>query len=150
MNDVDFMQEALREAEKALNKNEVPVGAVVVCNGKIIGRGHNQVEHMNDVTAHAEIMAIRDAEKNLSGWRLTDCEIFSTCEPCPMCAGAIMNARLKRLVYGTAQPKFGSLSLSCNILDNTRLNHKIEIKAGLLEKESSELLKNFFSSRRDG
>lgn len=134
----------------ALDENEVPVGAVVVCNGEIVGRGHNRVESMKDVTAHAEILAIRDAENKLAGWRLNECEIFSTCEPCPMCSGAIMNARLKRLVYGASQPKFGSVSLGCDILNNENLNHRIEVESGLLEKESSELLKRFFSSRRDG
>lgn len=150
MDDRDFMQMAIEEAKIALEENEVPVGAVVVCNGKVIGRGHNRVEKTKDVTAHAEILAIRDAEEKLAGWRLNECEIFSTCEPCPMCAGAIMNARLKRLVYGASQPKFGSISLGCNILANKALNHKIEIESGLLEKESSDLLKRFFSSRRDG
>lgn len=148
LDDVYFMMEALREANKSLEKEEPPVGAVIVKDGKIISRGHNLRESLQDPTAHAEILAIRSAAGVLGSWRLLDCTIYVTLEPCVMCAGAMVLARVKRLVYGAKDPKAGAVGSLMNILNDNRFNHQVEISAGILEVECGNILREFFSSRR--
>ncbi|MEK7396174.1 MAG: tRNA adenosine(34) deaminase TadA [Candidatus Poribacteria bacterium] len=148
MNDIDFMMEALKEAEKAFAKSEVPVGAVVVKDGEIIARGHNIRETLQDPTAHAEMIAIKESALRLGRWRLTDCTIYVTLEPCAMCAGAMVLARIQRLVYGASDPKAGAVGSLMNILSDKRLNHQVEVEAGILAKECGDLLRSLFSSRR--
>lgn len=148
MTDLEYMEIALVEAEKAFRKNEVPIGAVVVLNDEIIGRGHNQRQTFNDPTAHAEMIAIREAAKYLGSWRLIDVEMFVTVEPCPMCAGAIYQARIKRLVYGADDPKAGAAGTLMNILQDKRLNHQTEVTGGVCEKESRKILARFFKGLR--
>jgi len=143
-----FMQEALKEAKKAYKKNEVPVGAVVVYNNKIIAKAHNLNITTNDPTAHAEILALRKASKILRNYRLPDCEMYTTLEPCPMCAGAMVYARIKRLVYATEDPKSGCCKSVLNIVNNKKLNHRIEVVSGVCKKESEKLLKIFFKKLR--
>src|SRR5215468_10680651 len=126
-----FMREALRQALKANKADEVPVGAVVVRAGKIIGRAHNQVELLKDATAHAEMVALTQADGVLGDWRLTDCTLYVTKEPCPMCAGAIVHTRLARVVYGAADPKAGAAGSALNLLDFPGLNHRCEITSGV-------------------
>ncbi|MFR6258822.1 MAG: tRNA adenosine(34) deaminase TadA [Anaerovoracaceae bacterium] len=142
------MQEAIEEAKKAAAMGEVPVGAVIVKSGEIIGRGHNLTETLKDPTAHAEIIAIRQAAANLGGWRLTDCCIFVTAEPCSMCAGAIVWARIQKLYIGTMDPKSGACGSVFNIPQEKKLNHFVEIETGLMQKECSFLMKNFFKQLR--
>lgn len=142
------MQEAIEEAKKAAAMGEVPVGAVIVKSGEIIGRGHNLTETLKDPTAHAEIIAIRQAAANLGGWRLTDCCIFVTTEPCSMCAGAIVWARIQKLYIGTMDPKSGACGSVFNIPQEKKLNHFVEIETGLMQKECSFLMKNFFKQLR--
>ncbi|MBI4743967.1 MAG: nucleoside deaminase [Actinobacteria bacterium] len=148
MTDLEYMKIALVEAEKAFKKNEAPIGAVVVLNDKIIGCGYNQRETLSDPTAHAEMIAIREAAKYLGSWRLIDVEMFVTVEPCPMCAGAIYQARIKRLVYGADDPKAGAAGTLMNILQDKRLNHQTEVTGGVCEKESREILAMFFKKLR--
>lgn len=148
MDDIQFMAIALEEAKKAFEKAEAPVGAIVVKDDEIISRCHNLRESLQDPTAHAELLAIRDASNKLGRWRLTDCCIYVTLEPCVMCAGAMILARIKRLVYGASDPKAGSAGSLMNVLSDKRLNHQVEIKSGVLESECSRLLSDFFSSRR--
>ncbi|MFQ8602769.1 MAG: tRNA adenosine(34) deaminase TadA [Anaerovoracaceae bacterium] len=143
-----YMQEAIEEAKKAAAMGEVPVGAVIVKSGEIIGRGHNLTETLKDPTAHAEIIAIRQAAANLGGWRLTDCCIFVTAEPCSMCAGAIVWARIQKLYIGTMDPKSGACGSVFNIPQEKKLNHFVEIETGLMQKECSFLMKNFFKQLR--
>lgn len=143
-----FMEQALLEAEKALEIDEVPIGALIVYEGKIIGRGYNQRETLNDPTAHAEIIAIRRAAQNLGTWRLTNTEIYVTLEPCAMCAGAIVNARIHSLIYGAEDPKAGAVSSLMNIVQDKRLNHQVEVIKGIHENACSRLLKDFFSDVR--
>jgi len=143
-----FMQEALKEAKKAYKKNEVPVGAVVVYNNKIVAKAHNLNITTNDPTAHAEILALRKASKILRNYRLLDCEMYTTLEPCPMCAGAMVYARIKRLVYATEDPKSGCCKSVLNIVNNKKLNHRIEVVSGVCKKESEKLLKTFFKKLR--
>jgi tRNA(adenine34) deaminase len=143
-----FMQEALKEAEKALKKKEVPVGAVVVYENKIIGRGHNQVETLNDATAHAEILAIGAASNFLGSWRLNDSTIYVTVEPCIMCAGAIILSRVKKLVFATPDPKAGACGSLYNLPQDIRLNHQVEITSGLLEEQCKAILQAFFERLR--
>ena len=143
-----FMSKALEMARVAYEHDEVPVGAVIVKEGKIIGRGFNQVIKKNIVTSHAELNAIADASQNIDNYRLVDCDMFVTLEPCHMCAKAIVDARLKSLIFAAKEPKTGSILSIDSFLDNPALNHKVEYKFGLLEKESSDLLKDFFISRR--
>jgi tRNA(adenine34) deaminase len=143
-----FMQEALKEAKKAYKKNEVPVGAVVVYNNKIIAKAHNLNITTNDPTAHAEILALRKASKILRNYRLLDCEMYTTLEPCPMCAGAMVYARIKRLVYATEDPKSGCCKSVLNIVNNKKLNHRIEVVSGVCKKEAEKLLKTFFKKLR--
>ncbi|ACL70825.1 tRNA adenosine(34) deaminase TadA [Halothermothrix orenii] len=146
--DEDFMELALEEARKALALEEVPIGAVVVCNGEIVGSGHNLKETENDPTAHAEIVAIRDAARKLSSWRLNECQLYVTIEPCPMCAGAIMQARLQRVVYGAVDPKAGVAGSLYNLLQDNRFNHTVELKSGVLAAECRQIIKDFFSELR--
>jgi len=142
------MRQALLEAQKAYDKDEVPVGAVVVMNGQIIGTGHNCRENENDPTMHAEIVAIRAASKHLKSWRLNGCELFVTLEPCPMCAGAIIQSRIERVIFGAFDPKAGCAGTLYNLLSDTRFNHRAEIVAGVLEEECAELLRGFFKDKR--
>jgi tRNA(adenine34) deaminase len=143
-----WMEEALRAAQRALEAGEVPVGAVVVCGEKIIGRGWNRNIGANDPTAHAEIVALREAASTLGNHRLGECDLFATIEPCPMCAGALVHARIKRLVYGADDPKAGAVQSVMQLLNHPQLNHKIEIRRGVLAGRSAELLQTFFKNRR--
>ena len=138
------MEEALRAAQRALEAGEVPVGAVVVCGGKIVGRGSNRNIADSDPTAHAEIIALREAGAALGNHRLEDCELFVTIEPCAMCAGALVHARLKRLVYGADDPKAGAVHSVMQVLNHPSLNHRMEVRAGVLAGRSGEILQSFF------
>jgi tRNA(adenine34) deaminase len=143
-----FMGEALRQAAKAYEREEVPVGAVVVREGKIIARAYNQVELLMDATAHAEMLALTQAENSLGDWRLTDCTLYVTKEPCPMCAGAIVHTRLARVVFGAGDPKGGAAGGAMNLLQFPTLNHRCEITHGVRLEECRALLVNFFSEQR--
>jgi tRNA(adenine34) deaminase len=143
-----FMGEALVEAQKAYDLNEVPIGAVVVKDAVIVGRGHNLRETAKDPTAHAEMIAIREASQALGGWRLMDCDLYVTIEPCPMCAGAIMLSRVKRLIIGAMDPKGGAAGSLLSIPEDERFNHQTEIIRGVLEEECSGMMKNFFRELR--
>jgi tRNA(adenine34) deaminase len=144
-----FMSQALRQAVKAYEAEEVPVGAVVVHRGRIIARAYNQVETLKDATAHAEILAITQAEQALGDWRLNECDLYVTKEPCPMCAGASVNARVKRVIFGCGDPRGGGAGGLLNILQLPTLNHRCDITNGVREEECSRLLKNFFSEKRN-
>jgi len=146
--DEHWMEEALRAAQEALAAGEVPVGAVVVCEGKLVGRGWNRNIMDADPTAHAEILALREAGKNLGNHRLGQCEMFATIEPCAMCSGALVHARLKRLVYGADDPKAGAVRSVLEVLNHPRLNHQMEIRGGVLADRCGQLLAEFFRSRR--
>lgn len=148
LTDEVYMHKALVAAKLAAERGEVPVGAIVVVRGEIIAVTHNQRETNNDPTAHAEIVALRAAAAALGGWRLVDAELFVTMEPCPMCAGAIVNSRVRRLVYGCDDPKAGAVRTLYQLLDDPRLNHRVEVLPGVLAAESSALLKGFFSRLR--
>lgn len=143
-----YMSMAIEEAKKCMLLDEVPVGAVVVKDGVVISRGHNGRETIKDATFHAEMIAISEACKRLGGWRLTDCDLYVTLEPCPMCAGAMVNARIKRVIFGAFDPKAGACGSLMNIANDERLNHRIEIVSGVLEEECSALLKEFFRLKR--
>ena len=147
-NDIKFMKEALKEAQKAYAKQEIPVGAVIVYQDKIIARAHNTRVSEKQVFTHAEIKAINKACKKLGSWVLEDCTIYVTLEPCLMCTGALLQSRIKRIVYGTTEPKHGVIESIDNVLDNPKFNHKIEITSGILQEESSSLLKKFFRELR--
>jgi tRNA(adenine34) deaminase len=142
------MEEALRSAQRALEAGEVPVGAVVVCGERIVGRGWNRNLTDSDPTAHAEIMALREAGATLGNHRLAGCDLFATIEPCPMCAGALVHARIRRLVYGADDPKAGAVRSVMQVLNHPQLNHKVEVRGGVLAGRSAELLQTFFKSRR--
>ena len=142
--DNKFMKEALKEAQKAYDKLEVPVGCVIVKDGKIIARAHNQKETKLDTTKHAEILAIQKASKKLESWRLLDCEMYVTLEPCPMCAGAIINSRIKKVYIGTKDEKTGACGSKLNLLEDYTFNHKVEIETGIMKNECEEILKKFF------
>ncbi|MDD4184735.1 MAG: tRNA adenosine(34) deaminase TadA [Candidatus Izemoplasmatales bacterium] len=146
--DQRLMKAALLEARKAGAKGEVPIGAVIVKDGKIIARGHNEREQKQSVLAHAELVAIKKAEKKLGTWRLEDCTLYVTIEPCPMCAGAIIQSRIARVVYGAKEPKFGAHTSIINVFDQA-FNHQVEVKAGVCEQETSKLMKSFFRALRD-
>jgi tRNA(adenine34) deaminase len=148
VNDELWMEEALRSAQRALEMGEVPVGAVVVCDGKIIGRGWNRNINDHDPSGHAEIMALREAGKNLGNHRLSECELFVTIEPCAMCAGALVHARIKRLVYGADDPRAGAVRSVLQVLNHPKLNHQMEVRSGVLAGRSGDLLQVFFRSRR--
>ena len=143
-----FMREAIKEAKKAEAKLEVPIGAVVVLNGEIIGRGHNVRELTHDATTHAEMIAIREANQHLGNWRLEDTQLFVTLEPCPMCSGAMILSRVKELYYGAPDPKGGTAGTLMNLLGNERFNHQVDIEKGLLEEECAALLTDFFRMLR--
>ena len=142
------MQEALAEARLALARGEVTVGAVVVLDGEIIGRGHNQRETQKDPTAHAEMLAIREAARYLNRWRLTNATLYVTLEPCPMCAGVIVNARLRRLVFGAYDSKAGAVISLMNLVQDRRLNHFVEVYDGICQDECAALLQDFFHELR--
>ncbi len=143
-----FMGEALRQAVRACEAGEVPVGAVVVRAGRIIARSHNQVELLKDATAHAEMLALTQAEEVVGDWRLTDCTLYVTKEPCPMCAGAIVHVRLPRVVFGASDPKGGAAGSALNLLQFPTLNHRCEITGGVREAECRDLLRAFFAEQR--
>ena len=147
-NDAVFMQEALKLAQQAFEEDEVPIGAVVVYNNKIIARGHNQVEKLCDPTAHAEMIAITSAANYIKSKWLNECTMYVTIEPCSMCAGALVLSRIKRVVFGARDPKSGAFGSKVNI-NLLRLNHKIKIKEGVLGKECSQILSKFFKSKRE-
>lgn len=144
-----FMKMALEEAEKAKAIGEIPIGAIIVKDGEIVGRGHNLTESIKDPTAHAEILAIRDAAKNLGGWRLFGCTMYVTVEPCAMCAGALVWSRIDKLVYGTKDPKAGACGSVMNIVQNSDLNHRLDVESGLMEDECKEIIQDFFRKLRD-
>jgi len=146
--DEKWMRQALIEARLALKKGEVPVGAVVVYEDKIIGRGHNQVEGLNDPTAHAEIIAIGAAAGYLNSWRLSDASLYVTLEPCAMCAGALVLSRIDRLIFGTKDPKAGACGSLFNIVQDIRLNHQVQIIPYVLEEECSQVMQAFFEKVR--
>jgi tRNA(adenine34) deaminase len=143
-----FMREALRQAQKAYAADEVPVGAVVVREDKIIGRAHNQVELLKDATAHAEMVALTQAEAAVGDWRLTDCDLYVTKEPCVMCAGAIVHTRIRRVIFGCADPTGGAAGSMMNLLQMQSLNHRCQITSGVLQNECAAILQDFFRKRR--
>ena len=144
-----FMKEALKEAKKAFEKEEVPVGAVIVKNGKIIARAHNLKETKNSSICHAEILALQKACKKLGAWRLTDCDMYVTLEPCAMCTGALINSRIRKLYIGTNDEKTGACGSKINLLEDVIFNHKVEINSGLMQNECECLLKKFFMMLRE-
>jgi tRNA(adenine34) deaminase len=144
-----WMEEALREAQRALVSGEVPVGAVVVYDGRVVGRGSNCPIGSNDPTAHAEILALREAGQNVGNYRLVDCDLYVTIEPCAMCAGAITHARLRRLIYGAEDSKAGAVHSVIQVLNHSKLNHKVEVTSGVLAARCMELLQAFFRQRRN-
>ena len=147
--DAVFMAQALAEAEAARGEEEVPVGAVVVCGGQVIGRGHNRRETLADPTSHAEILAIREAVEVRPSWRLDDCTLYVTLEPCVMCAGAIVQARVRRVVFGCLDPKGGAVRSLYQICDDPRLNHRVDVTEGVLAERCGEILKRFFATLRE-
>ncbi len=148
MDDNGYMREALQEARQAFLLNEVPIGAIVVREGQIIGRGHNLRENRQDGLAHAEILALQQAARTLGSWRLNDCTLYVTLEPCPMCAGAMLQFRLGKLVYGTPDPKAGAVDSLFDLLRDPRLNHQVEVFHGIEQAACAEILKLFFQQLR--
>lgn len=144
-----YMREALKEAKKAFDKEEVPVGAVIVKDGKIIARAHNLKEYNKKATSHAEILAIEKASKKLDAWRLENCEMYITLEPCSMCAGALIQSRIKKIYIGTDDPKTGACGSALNLLEDYKFNHKIEIEKYILKEECEQILKEFFKMLRE-
>jgi len=144
-----FMREALRQAQKAYAADEVPVGAVVVRAGKIIARSHNQVELLKDATAHAEMLALTQAEAAVGDWRLTDCDLYVTKEPCAMCAGALVHTRIRRVIFGCTDRSAGAAGSVMNLLQMPRFNHRCDIASGVLQDECGAILQNFFRKHRD-
>jgi tRNA(adenine34) deaminase len=145
-----WMEEALREAQRAQAAGEVPVGAVVTCGDQIVGRGHNRPISAHDATAHAEILALREAGQELGNYRLEGCDLYVTVEPCAMCAGAIVHARIRRLVYGAEDPKAGAVASVMRILENPALNHRVEVTSGVLAGKCMEQVQAFFRGKRKG
>jgi tRNA(adenine34) deaminase len=145
---VAYMREALRQAEKAQGRGEVPVGAVIVLDGEIIGRGGNRVIGASDPTAHAEIVALRKAARRIGNYRLVGTDLYVTVEPCLMCTGAVVQARVRRLIYGAPDPRAGAVDSLHKLLGDDRLNHRVEVTAGILDEESRALLESFFRERR--
>src|SRR5438045_9553640 len=143
-----FMREALRQAQKAYAADEVPIGAVVMREGKIIARAHNQVELLKDATAHAEMLALTAAEGAIGDWRLTDCDLYVTKEPCPMCAGALVHTRIRRVIFGCADERGGAAGSIVNLLQMPTLNHKCDITSGVLRNECAGILQEFFKANR--
>jgi tRNA(adenine34) deaminase len=148
MNDELWMEEALREAQRAAALGEVPVGAVVVRHGIIVGRGANRPITDSDPTAHAEIAALREAGRAMGNYRLEDCELYVTIEPCAMCAGAITHARIRRLIYGADDPKVGAVKSVMHVLNHSQMNHRVEVTSGVLAGRAMEMLQSFFRDRR--
>ncbi|MCM3398042.1 tRNA adenosine(34) deaminase TadA [Oceanobacillus profundus] len=148
MSDVKFMEAAIEEAQKALTLNEVPIGAVIVYNDEIIARGYNLRESSQTTLSHAELIAIQEANEKIGSWRLEDCTLYVTLEPCPMCAGAIVQSRIKRVVYGATDPKAGCAGTLMNLLNEPRFNHQVELTAGVLQTECAALLTDFFRALR--
>ena len=144
-----FMNEALKQARQAYNKLEVPVGAVIVKDGKIIARSYNQKECKNDTTNHAEILAIKKASKKLNSWRLIDCDMYVTLEPCSMCAGALIQSRIRKVYFGAEDAKTGACGSVLNLLEDYKFNHVVEVEKGVLKDECESLLKDFFVKLRD-
>jgi len=142
------MYAALQEAQKAFDEDEVPVGAVVVHKDRIIGRGYNQVEKLNDATAHAEMIALTSASNHLKNWRLNECSIYVSLEPCIMCTGALLSSRIDNLYYAASDSKFGACGSVHNLAENSKTNHTIKVFTGILAKESEDLLKSFFAKKR--
>ncbi len=149
LEDQRYMREALKWAEEAAKAGEVPVGAVLVKNGAILAVERNRKEELNDATAHAEILLLRQAGLNLGGWRLEGCTLYVTLEPCPMCAGALVLARIHRLVFGAPDPKTGAVISLFDIVRDPRLNHRLKVSGGVLQDDCAYLLKDFFKKRRD-
>ena len=150
LNDEHYMEIALQLANEAFNRGEVPVGALLVRDGEILAQDHNRREELKDATAHAEILVLRKAGQLLGGWRLLGTTLYVTLEPCPMCAGALVQARVPRLVYGARDPKGGAAASLYNITSDPRLNHRLEVKEGILGERSTTMLQNFFKTRRGG
>ncbi len=148
VSDTFLMEQALRQARRAFQAGEVPVGAVIVQGGEIVARAHNQVETLRDATAHAEMLALSQAQEALGDWRLTDCDLYVTKEPCPMCAGAIVHCRIRRVIFGVGDAKGGAAGGLLNLLQQPTLNHRSEITPGVLERESLALLQSFFQAAR--
>jgi tRNA(adenine34) deaminase len=146
--DERWMREALRQAEAALDEDEVPVGCIIVHHGQVLGRAHNQRETLRDPTAHAEMIAITQAAEALGSWRLTGCTLYVTLEPCTMCAGAMVLARIERLVYGAVDPKAGAIESVFRILDERRLNHRVQASGGILAEACGSILSQFFQTMR--
>jgi tRNA(adenine34) deaminase len=146
--DAYFMSEALRMAVRAYQAEEVPIGAVVARGGRIIARAYNQVELLKDATAHAEMLAITQAEAAIGDWRLTDCDLYVTKEPCPMCAGALVHVRIRRVIFGCPDPRGGAAGGLLNLLQNPALNHRCDITVGVMAQECANLLQNFFREKR--
>src|SRR5437588_6193845 len=144
-----FMREALRQAQKAYAADEIPIGAVVMREGKVIARAHNQVELLKDATAHAEMLALTAAEEAVGDWRLTDCDLYVTKEPCAMCAGALVHTRVRRVIFGCADPAAGAAGSVINLLQTPTLNHRCDIAAGVLQDECAGILQSFFRERRN-
>src|SRR5437867_10668267 len=147
--DESFMREALRQAQKAYEADEVPVGAVVVRAGNIIGRAYNQVELLKDATAHAEMLAVTQAEAAVGDWRLTDCDLYVTKEPCAMCAGALVHTRVRRVIFGCADPVAGAAGSVINLLQMSGFNHRCDVASGVLEDQCAIILQDFFRKRRE-
>jgi tRNA(adenine34) deaminase len=147
-NNEKFMKEAIKEAKKAYDKLEIPVGAVIVKDGKIISRAYNQKETKFDTTKHAEILAIQKASKKLGAWRLLDCDMYVTLEPCSMCAGAIINSRIKKVYIGTSDEKTGAVGSVFNLFEDYTFNHKVEFEKGIMKEECEAILKQFFKELR--
>lgn len=150
MTDEDYLRAALEEAQSAAHADEVPVGAVVVFEGRIVGRGQNRVVRDQDPTAHAEVVAMREAGRALNNYRLTGCELYVTLEPCAMCAGAMIHARIARLVYGASDPKAGAAGSVLQVVNHPGLNHLMRVTPGVLAEDCSRLLRDFFRDRRNG
>ena len=144
----DFMKEAIKQAKKAQSINETPIGAVIVHKGKIIARGYNKRETKKNSLCHAEIIAINKASKKLGGWRLPECDIYVTLEPCPMCAGAIISSRIDNLYFGAYDKKSGCAGSVTNLFENNLFNHNVTVTGGLMESECADILKNFFKKLR--
>lgn len=143
-----FMKEALKQAKLAYNKLEVPVGAVIVKNGQIIAKAYNMKETKNDTTKHAEILAIQKASKKLNSWRLTDCQMYVTLEPCTMCAGALIQSRISKVYIGTMDAKTGACGSVLNVLEDYKFNHKVEVETGIMKEECEKILQDFFKELR--
>lgn len=148
MTDKHYMALALEEAKKAFKEDEVPIGAIIVRDGEILGKGHNEKEKRRDATAHAEILALQEAMKNVDGWRLTGATIYVTIEPCVMCVGALLQARIKRIVFGAPDPKFGGVVSLHRLADDPRHNHRCAYEAGVLAEEAKNLMQEFFKAKR--